>query len=137
MNKKDLSHYSTAWMGVHKLRAGKNISVSSYWMIETERDEGGRERKGKRVVCTPWQILPYFSPQLLENSDITKAYTSNFFSKSQLKVWIPTIFRLPDLGPWHTLPDLFLSPLKKKKSKGNNIHVYFTSLFLLYTHRSP
>lgn len=40
-------------MGVHKLRAGKNISVSSYWMIETERDEGGRERKGKRVVCTP------------------------------------------------------------------------------------
>lgn len=134
MNKKDLSHYSTAWMGVHKLRAGKNISISSYWMRKTERGrEGGRERKGKIVVCTPWQILPYFSPQLFENSDITKAYTLKFFTKSQLKVWIPTIFSLPDWGPWHTLPDLFLSPFKKKIQE--KIIFMFTLLhYFYYTH---
>lgn len=136
MNKKDLSHYSTAWMGVHKLRAGKNISISSYWMIETERKEEGRE-KGREWCVHRDRFYLIFLLNSWKILVLLKHIHRTFFTKSQLKVWIPTVFRLPDLGPWHTLPDLFLSPLKKKKSKENNINVYFTSLFLLYTHRSP
>lgn len=134
MNKKDLSHYSTAWMGVHKLRAGKNISISSYWMIETEteRKEEGRE-KGREWCVHRDRFYLIFLLNSWKILVLLKHIHRTFFTKSQLKVWIPTVFRLPDLGPWHTLPDLFLSPLKKKNQK--KIILMFTLLhYFYYTH---